>query len=207
MKIAVFGSGSVGSKLAKLFSDAGYSVLVCGKQENKEAGILSFEAGAIACDAVALAIPFVALQAVLPSLDKILANKIVIDCTNPLNDDWSPLVVQDDNGHTISAGEAVAAMLPSARVVKAFNTIFADVMSKEYHDRDGQRISAFVAGDDTDAVNTVQVLANAIGFAPIVAGPLVTARYIEAIAHLNIQLAVGQGGGTNAAFVYHQVRG
>jgi hypothetical protein len=41
-----------------------------------------------------------------------------------------------------------------------------------------------------------------LGFAPVDAGPLRSARYLEAIAHLNIQIAVGQGGGTDAAFVY-----
>ena len=37
-------------------------------------------------------------------------------------------------------------------------------------------------------------------------GALAKARHLEALAHPNIAIAVGQGGGTNAAFVYHQAK-
>ena len=46
-------------------------------------------------------------------------------------------------------------------------------------------------------------LGRATGFAPLVAGPLRLARYLEAMAHLDIAIATG-GGGTNAAFLYDQ---
>jgi len=47
-------------------------------------------------------------------------------------------------------------------------------------------------------------LAQEIGYAPLDTGALYTARYLEGMAHLNIQLAVNQGGGTQAAFFYRQ---
>lgn len=47
-------------------------------------------------------------------------------------------------------------------------------------------------------------LAKMSGFAPLDVGPLQSARYLEAVAHLNIQIAVGQGEGTQAALLYHK---
>ncbi len=68
----------------------------------------------------------------------------------------------------------------------------------------GQAITAFIAGDNNEAKQTIVALARDIGYAPIDTGPLYTARYLESMAHLNIQIALGQGSGTNAAFAYLQ---
>ena len=68
------------------------------------------------------------------------------------------------------------------------------------------RVTAFIAGDDTEANAIVAKIAASAGFAPMITGGLNNARYLEAMAHRNIQIAVVQGGGTNAGFVYHQVR-
>lgn len=72
--------------------------------------------------------------------------------------------------------------------------------------RPENRITAFLAGDDAPAKEVVAKLASDIGFAPLDTGPLLNARYLEAMAHLNIAIAVGQKGGTDAAFIYDQKR-
>lgn len=198
MNIAIFGTGNVGQRLHQLLSPHVASALLCARQP--QAGAPGFAQGAAQADVVLLAIPFTALAEVLPGLQDTLRGKVVVDCTNPLNADWSPLLLGQEN----SAGEETARLLPGARVVKAFNTIFADVMTHERQDRGGLRTTAFVAGDDAQAKAAVLSLASAAGFAPVDVGPLTMARHLEAMAHLNIQIAVGQKGGTNAAFVYHQ---
>jgi len=203
-KIAVFGFGSIGQQLASLFSAAGKSVIVCtrsatsGTNQYQHA---SFLEGAQQADAIALAIPYSIAKEVLASVSIPLAGKTVIDCTNPLNDDWSPLLL----GQETSAAEELAAAVPKSNVVKAFNTIFADVMSAEYFARHPQLMTAFIASDDAASKTAVMELAEAIGLAPLDVGPLSTSRYLEAMAHLNIQIAVGQGGGTQAAFYYSQL--
>jgi predicted dinucleotide-binding enzyme len=68
-------------------------------------------------------------------------------------------------------------------------------------------VTAFIAGDDASACEAVAHVASSSGFAPTVTGRLRNARYLEAIAHLNIAIAVGQGGGTDAAFLFDQRRG
>jgi hypothetical protein len=103
-------------------------------------------------------------------------------------------------GQENSASEEIDRLLPRAYIVKAFNTIFADAMSQPM--RGGQAIAAFIAGDNEEAKQKVITLASEIGYAPVDTGPLYTARYLESMAHLNIEIAVGRGGGTNAAFIY-----
>jgi predicted dinucleotide-binding enzyme len=203
MKIAVFGFGNVGKQLAALFSAAGHDVLIGSKNGNQGGDTyraLPLQTAAEQADMLAIALPFGAVKEVLAPLASVLAGKIVVDVTNPVNADWSPMLLGEEN----SAAEEIARLVPQAHLVKAFNTIFADVMPQERHDRAGHLISAFVASDHADASATVVELARACHFSPVAVGPLRMARQLEALAHLNIQIAAGQGGGTNAAFVYHQ---
>ena len=74
-------------------------------------------------------------------------------------------------------------------------------MTPDRIDRGGHAVTAFIAGDDAQANATVAELAASAGFAPLITGALHNARYLEAMAHLNIQIAVVGGGGTNAGFV------
>lgn len=201
MKIAILGFGNVGKQLANLFSRAGYEVVIglrsVSNQELPYSFATSKEAAA-AADVVAIAIPFAACADILPDLLEAVKGKIVIDSTNPLNAEWSPKLLGQEN----SAAEEISRLLPEAHIVKAFNTIFADVMDTPIIG--GQAITAFIAGDHDETKQKVMALARKVGYAPIDTGPLYTARYLESMAHLNIQIAVGQGGGTNAAFVYLQ---
>lgn len=198
MNIGIIGTGAVGQALARLMRTAGHKVLLGSRRPDH--GEVSHEQACWDSDIVVLAVPYTAAQDTLAALADVIGDRIVIDATNPLNDDWSPLLL----GQTRSAGETVQGWLPMARVVKAFNTIFADIMSAQGLDRDGAAATAFIAGDDAEAVETVKTLAGGLGLHPVVTGPLLISRHLEAMAHLNIAIAAGQNGGTNAAFLYHQ---
>lgn len=201
MKIAILGFGNVGQKFAELFSKAGYEVIVGLRTMPVEPipyPYASLKEAVEGADMIALAIPFAACPDVLPAIAKAVQEKIVIDSTNPINPDWSPKLLGQEN----SAGEEVSRLLPNAFVVKAFNTIFADVMDRPT--KNGTKITAFVAGNDDKAKRMVTTLAKDVGYAAVDTGPLYTARYLENMAHLNIQLAVGQSVGTDAAFIYIQ---
>jgi hypothetical protein len=204
MNISIIGAGNVGQKLANLLQAAGHDIFIGLNDLTKKPESTSYRYGSIeqaakSGDLVLFAVPYTAYADLLPKLADSLEGKIVIDVTNPINADWSPLLLGEEN----SAGETVAQLLPKSRVVKAFNTVFADIMTKERMNRDGQKVTAFIAGDDAQANETVAKLAGEMGFAPVIVGPLRCTRYLEAMAHLNIQIAVGMKGGTNAAFVYH----
>ncbi|RQT45459.1 NADP oxidoreductase [Burkholderia cepacia] len=205
MKIAFLGGGNFGGNLAELLVAAGHDVVV-GLRNPARAHpgaryrIASLEEAATHGDVVIIAVLYQACAEVLPSLAHQLAGKIVVDATNALQDDWSPLPL----GAGGSAAEAIGHLLPGARLVKCFNTVFADIMTPDRIDRGGHAVTAFIAGNDVQANTTVAEIAESAGFAPVVTGPLNNARYLEAMAHLNIQIAVGRGGGTNAGFVYHR---
>lgn len=205
MQVAFIGSGNVARALGALMQAAGHEVVYGTREGLAPAGgrAVTMEEAATRGEVVILAVPFAATRELLAPLAGKLAGKLVVDATNPVNADWSPLLLGQEN----SAGEEIARMLPASRVVKAFNTVFADVMRPERLVREGQRVTCFIASDDTEAAGRVLELARGAGFAPRLVGPLKMARHLESLAHLNIQLAVGMKGGTNAAFLYQQVSG
>ena len=196
MKIAILGTGSVGTALDELLTRTGGHDVALGSR-TPDGRAVGHAAAVEAADVVVVAVPYTAALDVLRPLADRLVGKTLVDATNPLDDDWSPL---DIGGR--SAAETLEDALPGVHVVKAFNTVFADVMSVERLDRDGRPATAFVAGDDAAARERVAALAASVGFDPVVVGALSQARYLEAMAHLNIGIALGQGGGTDAAFVY-----
>lgn len=198
MTIGFIGAGNVASHLGTLLSKAGHQVLYGTK--NPVNGQVSLGEAAQQSDVLFLAIPYTAKQEVIQALKDAMTGKIVVDLTNPLNEDWSPKVLGAEN----SSGEETGRLLPESNVVKAFNTIFADVMRTEKQQFHGHKLTAFICGNDADANQVVAQLAADAGFAPLVVGELKNARYVEAIAHLNIQLAVGMQGGTDAGFAYFQ---
>ncbi|MEM8837788.1 MAG: NAD(P)-binding domain-containing protein [Pseudomonadota bacterium] len=199
MKIGIIGTGTVATRLQLLFSNAGHDVVLGSR--TPEVAQVSYEKACTDKDVIVLAIPFTAVEALLAELADVIGSTVVVDATNPLNDDWSPYLMGDEN----SAGETIQALLPDAKIVKALNTIFADIMTADGLSRNGQSATAFIAGDDDHAIGRVSELARSIGLHPIQTGPLKNSRYLEAMAHLNIAIAVGQGGGTDAAFIYHSV--
>lgn len=203
MKIAFIGGGAVATSIATLAKAAGHvAVLGVRTPDKNSAGdfVRTNFAQVIAdADIVILALSYTVVADILAPLADALAGNIVVDATNAVAADWSPILT----GEQSSGAERLQTLLPKSRLVKAFNTIFADTMRPDRLVRDGSRISLFVASDDTAALQMVMAFGAEIGFAPVNAGPLKSARYLEAIAHLNIELALGQGGGTDAAILYH----
>jgi 8-hydroxy-5-deazaflavin:NADPH oxidoreductase len=123
-----------------------------------------------------------------------LQGKVVIDITNPLTADYMGLTL----GHGTSASEDAKAV-PGAEVVKAFNTVFAQVLADGADFGGGRRVSVFVASDSAIAKETAIKLADSMGFETFDAGGLKNARYLEPLAGLNIYLGYGAGLGTSIA--------
>lgn len=204
MKVAFLGNGPVAKSIGAMALAAGHGVVFGMRDPAKDVEApfrkATFAVAASEADLVIIALKFEALDEVLPGLAEILAGKVVVDATNPVHADWSPVLL----GEEWSGGEKVGELLPRSQVVKTFNTVFADVMRPDRLDREGQKVTLLLCGDGASAKTTVAGFASQIGFAPIDAGRLKMSRYLEAMAHLNVGLAVAQGGGTNAAFLYHR---
>ncbi|WP_367847893.1 NADPH-dependent F420 reductase [Rhodoferax sp. WC2427] len=206
MNIAFIGGGAIAHSIARLAKIAGHSCALGVRNLSAHALMAAefptagYEEAILGADMVIIAVPYLALGEVLPPLAEVLVGKIVVDTTNAVKADWSPF----PTGEESSAAEQIQAMLPGSRVAKAFNTIYADVIRPERLDRNGLRVSLFVASDHVEATQAVLALGGELGFDAVNAGPLKSARYLEAIAHLNLELAFGQGDGTNTAIIYHR---
>jgi predicted dinucleotide-binding enzyme len=124
-----------------------------------------------------------------------VSGKVVIDITNPLTADYMGLTL----GHSTSAAEEIAKTIPGAELVKAFNTLFAQVLADGADFGHGQSATVFVASDSERAKQTAKALAESMGFATVDAGALKNARYLEPLAGLNVYLGYGAGMGTSIA--------
>ena len=203
MSISVIGTGNMAQGLAALFSKAGYTVILGSRDAARAAETAatlganvsgqSIAAAAAASDVIVLAVPFDAAAAALAAAGD-LTGKIVIDIINPLTADYSGLTI----GHTTSAGEEVQKLAPTAKVVKAFNTLFASVLQAGGK-VNGTPATVFIAGDDEAARKTVAAIVAKSGLLPLEAGALAASRYIEPLAGLNIALGYGLGHGTDIA--------
>jgi predicted dinucleotide-binding enzyme len=202
MKIIVIGAGNMGSAFVQQLSRAGHQVSVTARDGEKAAKVAA-AAGAKAiptagaakdADAIVLATGYADAVAALRAVGD-LDGKVIVDISNPLTADYMGLTL----GHTSSAAEEIAKAVPGAEVVKAFNTVFAQVLAEGPDFGNGQRVSVFVASDSERAKQTARAMAESIGFVVVDAGGLKNARYLEPLAGLNIYLGYGAGLGTAIA--------
>ena len=101
-------------------------------------------------------------------------------------------------GHTTSGAEQIAQWAVGAHVVKAFNTTGWQNMANPLYGSQG--LTMLLCGDKAEPKKVVAVLAKQLGFEPVDVGPLKSARYLEALAMLWIDMAISQGFGTNFGF-------
>jgi predicted dinucleotide-binding enzyme len=202
MKVTIIGTGNMGTGLAKQIANAGHQVTVTGRDFNKAQSLANnlgnVEATTVnealgSSEVVIVATSYADAIAALKSIGN-LNGKVVIDITNPLTDDYMGLTI----GHSTSAAEEIAKAVPEALIVKAYNTVFAQVLAEgpQLH---GKQVPVFYATDSAQARETVSVLIKSTGFLPVNAGPLKNARYLEPVGGLNIYFGYGAGHGTTVA--------
>ena len=176
MKIGIIGAGHIGGTAAKLFAKAGHNVAVSNSRGTESLAPMVASLGptassATAADAVRfgdvilLAIPWRKMDELPPS--DLFAGKIVIDAMNP----YSAIGRVMDLGERTSS-EVVAARLPGARLVKAFNTIGWKTLQTGPQPPGDDRLVIFLAGDDAEAKSVIAKLIEDIGFAPVETGSL-----------------------------------
>lgn len=193
MKVAIIGAGNVGKALGGSLARAGHEVTISARTPDSARETAEQIGGRAAdsnveavgdADVVILAVPFVAAgQDVAREIRDVVRGRTVVDVSNPLKPDYSGLAT---NGS--SAAEELQKLLPDAKVVKAFNTIFASNQADP-----SPEVDAFVAGDDPDAKGIVVSLAKSVGFSALDVGPLTSARYLEGMAFINIGLNAQNG--------------
>lgn len=197
MKIAIIGAGSVGTALATSFKRAGHDVIIASRDPQDAGGaavstgarVASTNAAAASeADLVVLAVPFSSAADVAREIAPAVSGKPVVDATNRMSFGAAGPEIDTSS----SNAEDLAALLPGAHVIKAFNTLLA---SNQVNPAGAASpFDGFVAGDDAAAKVTVLALVESIGLNPIDVGPLSRARQLEGMAFLNIALNIANGG-------------
>jgi 8-hydroxy-5-deazaflavin:NADPH oxidoreductase len=203
MKVTVVGAGNMGSAFVKQLHRAEHEVSVFARDLARVNALavefpgvkpVTADQSATNADAIILATGYADAIDALRSLGD-LSGKVVVDITNPLTSDYMGLTL----GHMTSASEEIAKQFPAAFIVKAFNTVFAQVLAAGSGVADGRRVDVFYASDSDHAKSVAKSLAESMGFAAVDAGALKNARYLEPLAGLNIYFGYGAGRGTAIA--------
>ncbi len=203
MKIAIIGAGNVGTALATSFKRAGHDVIITSR-DPEDAGSVAAATGARVAasnagaageaEIVVLAAPFSSAAEIAREIAASVMGKPVVDVTNRMSFGAAGPEIDTSS----SNAEDLAALLPGAHVVKAFNTLFA---SKQVDPTSaGAGLDGFVAGDDAAAKALVLELVASIGLNPVDVGPLSRSRQLEGLAFLNISLNVAHGGAWQSAW-------
>ncbi|MHA2298749.1 MAG: NADPH-dependent F420 reductase [Candidatus Hodarchaeales archaeon] len=196
MKIGIIGTGNMGMGLAKQFVKNDHEVLIGSRNPEKAKEKLEIFSEKVKVgtvqevvefgEVIALAVKFPVIIDVLKTIGP-LDGKIILDLTNPVG-------IKLDK--ETSAAEEIAKVIPGAKIVKAFNTIFSSIIhsNPEFGD---QKATLFYCGNDEEAKNKVAKLAEEMGYEPLDAGSLEMARFTEAMTlfliHLSSKMKMGSG--------------
>jgi predicted dinucleotide-binding enzyme len=177
--ISIIGSGNMAGAIGALAVKGGNTVEVISRDATKAAA-LAGEIGdgattgtwgaAPAGEIVILAVLFDSAVPVVRQYGDALAGKIIVDITNPFTPDAKGLVTPDGSS---GAQEIAKAATKSAHVVKAFNTLFRDVLAA------GGPLDVFMAGDDAHAKANVSTFIESLGLRPLDTGDLSMAHWLE----------------------------
>jgi len=188
MKIAIIGKGNVGNALGSGLMKAGHEIKFGHRDPNE-----SVADAAKWGELIILAVPYENANNAIEAIKQFADGKTVIDVMNAVGSNMD-LGIKC----TTSSAEETQKRLPKTHVVKAFNTVFAPNQSKGRIS--GEQLTAFFAGDDLKAKQTVAQLTKDIGFDPVDCGPLKAARNLESMGNLIINLAYKYGMGNKMGY-------
>ena len=198
MQIGILGTGRMGVRLAAMFADHGHAV-VLGSRDLSRAARIASSLGRTNIDAgsyeqattapIVLPAMFIrdGLFDRLEPLRHALRQKLLIDISNPFNDDYSDFILPWDT----SGAEQIQQRLPETRVVGAFKNVWWEVFDAPIF---GDTLSdVFVVGDDAQAKQVFFELTKGTPFRYIDAGNLKNARTIERMTLLSGELGQRYG--------------
>jgi len=177
--ISIIGNGNMARAIGALAAAGGNTVEVIGRDRSKAADLATTLGGstttgefgaAPAGDIVIVALRYADVVPVVTQYGNTLADKVIVDISNPFNADADGLALPAD---TSIAQEVAKAAPAGARVVKAFNTVFGHVLEK------GRTLDVFMAGDDAQAKARVSEFIASLGLRPLDVGGLTMAHWLE----------------------------
>lgn len=190
--VTIIGAGNIGGAVARLALKAGADVQVLARDAAKAAAVdPAVTAGtvgdAVTGDVVVLALPYPALAEVAAQYPDGFAGRVVVETTNPVDfATFDSLVVPAGS----SATAELAALLPQARVLKAFSTNFAATLASGTVG--ALPTTVLIAGDDADAKAALAGVVEGGGLRAVDAGSLKRAHELEALGFLQMTLAAAE---------------
>jgi predicted dinucleotide-binding enzyme len=176
--ISIIGTGNMARSIGALAVAGGNTVEIIGRDQAKAADLATALGGATtgafgavpAGDIVIVALKYADVLPVVTKYGNALANKVIVDISNPFNAEADGLAIPDDT----SIAQQVADAAPAgASVVKAFNTVFGHVL------KTGRTLDVFMAGDDDRAKAAMAELVKSLGLRPLDVGGLNMAHWLE----------------------------
>ena len=185
MKIAFVGHGQVGAPLADHLHRAGHEVTLAARDpgsasvrdalaRNANLQVAAPKPAVRDADVVFLATPYQSNEAALRPLADELRGKILIDCTNPVGPNLSHGL-----NSVRSGSEVVQALVPDARVVKAFTIYGFENFEDSAYPGYGVKPVMMYCGNDAGAREVVGRLIAELGWEPLDVGGLEQALHLE----------------------------
>jgi hypothetical protein len=186
-KIGIVGSGHIGGTLGILLAKAGYEVLYSSRHPDKLKDLVRASghkacAGSVAeaiayGDVIVLSLPLKAIPELDAGTKEALTGKLVIDTSNPYPE-RDGMIAEEARKEPGGMGDFVARLLPGARIVRAFNTVYFEDLKKGTN-RAGEKIGIPIAGDDQEGLSVTSELVKAAGLDPVVVGGLSTSKLFD----------------------------
>src|SRR5258708_2951847 len=189
IKVGVIASGRIGSTIGGRWVKAGHQVMFSDRDAEQVKRAIDglgpavgpkARAGSVAeavafGDAILIAVPYAALPAIQRQVGAQLEGKVVIDPNNPVPSRDGDMAIQaKEKGAAVST----AALLPGARLVRAFNSWGYALMQREAN-RPAPRMAIPVASDDAAALKVGMQLVEDAGFDPVAAGSLAASKAFD----------------------------
>ncbi len=188
-QITIIGAGNMGTAIAGIALAGGNSVQVLARDADAVAAatpqaVAGVVGDAISGEIVVLALPYGAVAGVLAQYAGQLDGKVLVDLTNPVDfSTFDSLVVPAGS----SAAAQIAALVPTARVLKAFNTTFAATLATG--SVGAEKTTVLIAGDDAEAKAALAAVISGGGIRSVDVGSLSRAHELEALGFLQLTLA------------------
>lgn len=196
LRVAVIGTGIIGTTLARRFVEAGHAVTIGTRTPGRDdaddlkartgASLATVQEALEASDAVVWAIHGAAMAEAVPEHAALLKDKTVIDATNNIG------------APEMNSIGLIAEHAPAAQVFRAFNSLgWENFDNAQYGDIPGDLL---YTGPEGLAQTTAETLIAATGLRPVRVGDNDKAKIVDDLATLWFALAFGQGLGRNLGF-------
>jgi predicted dinucleotide-binding enzyme len=189
MFIGIIGTGNMARHLAQGWLQAGHTIQLGSREPQAKTAVLdqipgvklaSIAGTVAAAELIVVAIPYAAVEPFARQFAGQLSGKLLIDISNPF--DHLP-----DN--RISGPEITArAIGPGARVVAAFKANFWETLLEPVSPQTQVVRDVFYVGDDAAGKEQVAQLIADLGFRAVDCGPLRTARVLDGMVPLILEL-------------------